>query len=75
MKKLGYSDPKWSLKVAVQKQVELEDKIAWAKRNEHQAEYVHTPSNFHLSETAQYVLGSSIRKSTPLTRFISSIMP
>jgi hypothetical protein len=60
MKKLGYTNPRWSLKIAVQQQVELEDRIAWAKRNEPISQYVHKPSKFELSTTAKHVFGSAI---------------
>lgn len=61
MKKLGYADPRWSLKVAVQKQIEIEDRIAWARRKEVEKEYIYKPSEFHLTETAKYVFGKGIQ--------------
>jgi hypothetical protein len=59
-KKVGYTNPRWSLKVAVQQQVELEDRIAWAKRKEESLEYVYKPAKFELSETAKHVFARGI---------------
>jgi hypothetical protein len=66
MKKLGYADPKWSLREAVRKQIELEDRVAWARSSDEVPKYVYKKERLHLGETASHVFGSAVQ-------FISSI--
>lgn len=66
MNKIGWTDPKWSPKTALQLEIEREDLLAWANRKVEPLKYEYKPAEFHLTETAKYVFGSVIH-------FISSL--
>lgn len=60
MKKIGTTDSKWSLQEAIKKQVEVEDRIAWAKKPVEPLKYEYKPSTFNLTFAAKHAFTRGI---------------
>lgn len=53
MKKIGITEPTWSPKVALQKQIEREDLVAWAQKPVQPLKYEYKSQKFELSFAAK----------------------
>lgn len=53
MKKLGFADPTWTLREAIKKQVEIEDRVVFAKQPVAEITRDYTPQKFELSFAAK----------------------
>lgn len=60
MKKIGITEPTWSPKVALQKQIEREDLVAWAQKPVEPIRYEYKPSTFNLSFAAKHAFTRGI---------------
>lgn len=60
MRKLGFADPTWTLREAIKKQVEIEDRVVFAKQPVAEITHDYTPKKFELSLTAKEAFGKGI---------------
>jgi len=68
MKTIGYVDKRWKpkRKSPLEVQIEREDMVYWADKEDVMVEYDYRPTTLQLSETAKHVFAKSIH-------FISSL--
>lgn len=60
MKRIGITEPTWSPKVALQKQIEREDLVAWARKPVEPIKYEYKANDFKLSLSAKHAFSRSI---------------
>lgn len=60
MKKLGVTDPKWSIQKAIQEQIEKESWLEWSKQKTPVLVNNYKPQKFELTETAKYVFSKGV---------------
>jgi hypothetical protein len=68
MKKIGKTDPTWSLAQAIQDQVEKESWKEWSKKPVATLKYDYRPKKLQLTETARHVFANSIHFITSLPK-------
>jgi hypothetical protein len=60
MKTIGYVDPDWSAKGAIEEKIRLDDAVGWSKRRVPKLDLANKPLKFELTETARFVFGRSV---------------
>lgn len=60
MNKLGFADPTWTLREAIKKQVEIEDRVVFAKQPVAEITRDYRPSTFNLTFAAKHAFTRGI---------------